>query len=437
MRNSLLILLLLLSTKWVLAQSNPSAVKAEAIAEPAQTVFKTKNSDLGRFEITCRQRILGSEKELTFSWHTWDKKKKKSHLLQSLQNYNGCNQYKFHLSQELNLTQISPPGERSDEPGAKTTVVYGWNKLNDEFVEKNKIQFSPYQIVRDRYRKILATAALPKAEKLIIANQAKIENFIQIHPEEAKVLCEDFYNAYKTYGENLFKEKDYQQSFDIFLSLKKKFSSPQNAFFDHKSKNSSLVLVCPFEDSNNDISEDHFYTFARRYLDHPEFVPYMIKKARRSIQDETEDSKELAEQILKYVSFVLKSADHGFQLEQQKDLVAAWNSLVRNRADQPNYERLLNEDNQLVFLLAETKKCDDIPSAVIKRISQKGDNREILKSMTLTSANDLYADGLEKAAVFEYKQFVLGRVLLKKCEEIPKSVFDRYFKFVQAQEYEK
>lgn len=426
----------LLFATFAWTQTNPTAVSAEGISEPAQVIYKTKSPKLGAFQVLCSQRKLSPDKELSFRFRAGSKKMKRPKEFLRVQTYNSCNQYKFKLSPDLQLTYVSPPGERSDEPGAKVTRTYVWKNAELKFEKSKEETFSPYKDIQARYRKILATAALPKAEKLIIANQKKIEDYIQIHKEEAKSLCEDFFNAYRSYGENLFKEKDYEQSFNIFLSLKRKFGDPQHAFFDSKSKNGSMALVCPSENSNPDISEDYFYSFARRYLNHIEFVPFMVQKVRRSLYQNTEESKELALQVLKYVTFLLKSAPRDFQLENQRQLVGAWGSLIRGNPEHPQYDRLLDEDTHLVFLLAERKSCADVPPEVIKRISQKKDNPELLKEMTLTAADDSYAEGLEKSAVFEYRQFVLGRVLLKKCEEIPKTVYERYFKYISAQPYQ-
>lgn len=404
--------------------------------DPEKVMYKTKNPQLGPFEVVCEQRIVSPKHEMIMSFRTTQNNLTIKHELIRLSNYNSCDNYKFKLSKDLILTMTSNPGGHVDEPGAKNILTYAWRKGLRNFELISQVEYSPFKELQTQYRKILATAAIPKAEKLVLAQRKKIEAYREIDSTKAQSVCEDFYNAYKVYGDNLYKQKDYKQAFDIYLSLRLKFGDPQNLFYKTSNKDQKMLLVCQTENSNNDQSEDQFYIFAKRYLYRPEFIPFMMQRVQRNLKQNTESSNELALQILKYLSFLLKSTSHADQLQYQNQLVEAWSKIVKDNTEHPYYDRLIEEDTHLIFLLAEIKSCGGIPKDVTERIAQKDDNRELLKNMTLASADDAYADGLEKAAVYEYKQYVLGRVLLKKCSQISKQILDRYFKFIQAQPYQ-
>lgn len=410
-----------------------SEAQKEIPFDPEKIIYKTKSPKLGPFEILCTQRLIVPNKEIIISFRINEKKIKTKHELLHFKTYNSCDSYKFKLSPDLKLTMTSTPGERTDEPGAKVTVTYAWNKNTRNFENVGKTLYSPFKELQAQYRKILATAAIPKAEKLVLANRKKIEAYHEIDPKQTQTVCEDFFNAYKIYGDNLYKEKDYKQAFDIYLSLKMKFGAPQNLFYNTGNKNEKIVLVCQEENTSADQSEDQFNTFARRYLNKVEFVPFMLQRFYRNLKNSTEASKELATQILKFLSYLLKTAPKSYQLEYQKKLIDAWNTLVKDNPEHPFYNRLLEEDGHLLFLLAENKSCSDVPKDVINRIPQKDDDPSVLKAMTLISGDEIYDEGLEKAAIFEYKQFVASRVLLKMCNEIPKKVFERYFKFIKSE----
>ena len=77
-----------------------------------------------------------------------------------------------------------------------------------------------------------------------------------------------------------------------------------------------------------------------------------------------------------------------------------------------------------------------IPEYILKRAPMRNDNKESLEAMTLTAANDYFKDGLDKSGIYEYKQFVQARAILNRCDEIPKIVFDRYFKFVKTHSFD-
>jgi hypothetical protein len=412
-----------------------SDVAKEIPFDPEKIIYKIKSPKLGPFEVVCAQRLIVPNKELIISFQVNEKKVKTKHQLLHFNTYNSCDSYKFKLSPDLKLTMTSSPGERTDEPGAKVTVTYAWNKDIQNFESVGKTTYSPFKELQTQYRKILATAAIPKAEKLVLANRKKIEAYHEIDPKQTKTVCEDFFNAYKVYGDNLYKEKDYKQAFDIYLSLKVKFGAPQNLFYNNGNKGDKIVLVCQEENSNADQSEDQFYSFARRYLNKVEFVPFMIQRFYRNMKENTDSSKELATQILKYLSYLLKTAPKSYQLEYQKKLIDAWNTLIKDNSEHPFYNRLLEEDGHLLFLLAETNSCSAVPKDVINRIPQKDDDPSVLKGMTLIVGDENYDEGLEKAAIFEYKQYVASRVLLKKCNDIPKKVFERYFKFIKTEPY--
>lgn len=403
--------------------------------DPPKVIYKVKNKKLGPFEILCSQRLVVPTKELIISFRVNEKKVKTKHELLHFTTYNSCDSYKFKLSNDLKLSMTSAPGERTDEPGAKVTVTYNWNKNTANFENVGKTTYSPFKDLQTQYRKILATAAIPKAEKLVLANRKKIEAYHEIDPKGAQSVCEDFFNAYKNYGDNLYKERDYKQAFDIYLSLKIKFGAPQNLFYNSGNKGEKIVLVCNEENSNADQSEDQFYLFAKRYLNKVEFVPFMIQRFYFNLKQNTEVSKELAVQILKYLSYLLKSAPNSYQLEYQKKLINAWNTLVKDNTEHPYYNRLLEEDNHLLFLLAEKKDCKNAPKDVVNRIPQKDDDPSVLQSMSLIVGDESYEEGMEKAAIFEYKQFVASRMLLKKCNDIPKKIIERYFKFVKSEPY--
>lgn len=405
--------------------------------DPDKVIYKTKNSALGPFEILCAQRVVSPQHELIIRFQVHENSVKTKHELLRFTSYNDCSKYRFKLSKDLTLTMVSSPGERVDEPGATITVTYAWKKPLHNFEGINKKIYSPFKELQTQYRKILATAAIPKAEKLVIANRKKIEAYREIDNKQTQAVCEDFHDAYKNYADNLYKQKNYKQAFDIYLSLKMKFGDPQNLFYNASTKNDKMVLVCQAENSNADKSEDQFYAFARRYLHKIEFVPFLLNRIQKNLQTNTEDSKDLALQMLKFLSYLLKSAPHSFQLDYQHKLIDAWGTLVKSTPESSEYNRLIDEDTHLIFLLAEAKNCSGISQKVIDRIAQKNDNKEILKAMTLTAADDDYNEGLQQSAVFEYRQYVLGRVLLKQCTQIPKKVFERYFQFVQSQPYMK
>jgi hypothetical protein len=426
------VLLVAATLAW--AESKSEAPK-EIPFDPEKIIYKTKSPKLGPFEIVCAQRLLVPNREIIISFLVNEKKVKTKHELLHFNTYNSCDSYKFKLSSDLKLTMTSAPGERTDEPGAKVTAIYAWNKNLQNFENVGKTVYSPFKELQAQYRKILATAAIPKAEKLVLANRKKIEAYHEIDPKQTKTVCEDFFNAYKVYGDNLYKEKDYKQAFDIYLSLKVKFGAPQNLFYNNGNKNDKIVLVCQDENSNADQSEDQFYIFAKRYLNKVEFVPFMLQRFYRNMKENTESSKELATQILKFLSYLLKTAPKGYQLEYQKKLIDAWNTLVKDNSEHPFFNRLLDEDGHFLFLLAENKNCTAVPKDVINRIPQKDDDPSVLKGMTLIAGDEAYDEGLEKAAIFEYKQFVASRVLLKKCGDIPKKVFERYFKFIKTEPY--
>lgn len=418
---------------WAHTQTEPTQ---EIPFDPPKILYKSKSPTLGPFEILCEQRLVVPTKEIIISFRVNEKKVKTKHQLLHFTTYNSCNSYKFKLSKDLKLTMTSAPGERSDEPGSSVTVTYKWKKENLNFEKSGSTAYSPFKELQNQYRKILATKAIPKAEKLVLANRKKIEAYHEVDPKQAQTVCEDFFNAYKVYGDTLYKEKDYKQAFDIYLSLKLKFSAPQNLFYNADNKGEKMVLVCQEENSNTDQSEDHFYTFARRYLYKIEFVPLMLGRVQSNIKQNTTASKELATQILKFLSYLLKSASHSYQLEYQNKLINAWNSLIKNNSEHPDYNRLLEEDAHLLFLLAENHSCSGVPKDVINRIPQKDDDPAVLKSTNLIVADENYEEGLEKAAIFEYKQYVISRVLLKKCNDIPKVIFTRYFKFIKDQPYQ-
>lgn len=426
------VLLFVAAFSW--AESKSGAPK-EIPFDPEKVIYKIKSPKLGPFEVICTQRLIVPNKELIISFRVNEKKIKTKRELLHFNTYNSCDSYKFKLSQDLKLSMTSSPGERTDEPGAKVTVTYAWNKDIHNFENIGKTTYSPFKELQDQYRKILATAAIPKAEKLVLEQRKKIEAYHEIDSKGAQTVCEDFFNAYKVYGDNLYKEKDYKQAFDIYLSLKVKFGAPQNLFYNTGNKADKIVLVCQEENSNADQSEDQFYIFAKRYLNKVEFVPFMIQRFYRNLKENTESSKDLAIQILKYLSYLLKTAPKSYQLEYQKKLINAWNTLVKNNSEHSFYNRLLEEDEHLLFLLAERKSCNEVPKDVFNRIPQKDDDPSVLKGMTLLAGDEAYDEGLEKAAIFEYKQFVASRVLLKKCSDIPKKVFERYFKFIKAEPY--
>lgn len=403
--------------------------------DPDKIVYKTKNPTLGPVEVICQQRLVVPDREIVISYRLSKKKTAIKNELLRFTTFNNCDHYKFKLSNDLKLTMTSPPGGRADEPGAKVIVTFAWNKQMQNFENVGKTEYSPFKELQTQYRKILATAAIPKAEKFVMANRKKIEAYYEIDAKQAQTVCDDFFKAYKVYGDNLYKEKDYKQAFDIYLSLKLKFGSPQNLFYKSDKKNEKIVLVCQEENSNADESEDHFYAFARRYLNKVEFVPFMLQRIHRNLKENTETSKELATQILKYLSYLLKTASRSYQLQYQGKLVYAWNSLVKDNPEHPEYQRLLDEDNHLIFLLAANNDCASISKNVIRRLPQKDDDRELLKNVSLITGDESHDEGFEKAAIDEYKQFVASRVLLKTCKEIPKKVFDRYFKFIQAEPY--
>jgi hypothetical protein len=404
--------------------------------DPEKIIYKAKHPTLGRIEVTCQERVVVPQKEIILRSNIQNGKSKKSSELFHVTNYNSCSNYKIKVGKDSNLIMVSNPGNRSDEPGATLTQVFAWKKDLRQFQPISKTIYSPFKDLQTRYRKILATAAIPKAEKFIIDNRKVVENYRSIDPQQTQAICEDFHNAYKTYADNLYKQKDYLKSFDIYVSLKLKFGDPQNIFYDQKNKDKAIVLVCQLENSNTDQSENQFYTFARRYLNKIEFVPSMLKRAETNIEINTTASKELATQILKFAAYVLKSAPIEYQLEQQPRLLEVWNLLIKDDPENPNYPRLLDEDAHLVMMLAYTHSCAVIPKTVIHRMDLKNDNKEMLNSMTLTPGDDYYNENLEKSAIFEYRQYVMGRALLKKCDDIPKRVFDRYFKFIKAQSYQ-
>ncbi len=425
-------LILAIALTWADSKND---IQKEIPFDPDKVIYTTKNPQLGPFEIVCAQRLIVPNKEIIISFQINKKNLKTKHELLHFNTYNSCESYKFKLSHDLKLNMTSPPGERTDEAGSKITVTYSWNKNIQNFEKVDQSIYSPFKELQNQYRKILATAAIPKAEKIVLANRKKIEAYHEYDPKGVQSVCQDFFNAYKVYGDNLYKEKDYKQAFDIYLSLKVKFGAPQNLFYNNGNKEDKIVLVCHEENSSTDQSEDQFYTFAKRFLNKVEYVPFMIQRFYRNIKENTDNSKELATQILKFLSYLLKTAPNGYQLEYQKKLIDAWNTLVKDNADHPYYGRLQNEDEHFLFLLAEKNNCNAIPKDVINRIPQKDDEPSVLKGMTLIVGDENYEEGLEKAALYEYKQFVASRVLLKKCNEIPKKVFERYFKFIKAQPY--
>lgn len=416
--------------------TTPKQAAAEIPFEPEKMLLKT-NSSLGGLRVLCKQRYLGPEREIVILYRvTQNKQIKVPGLLLQAKNFNSCADYNVKLGKDLNLTMVSSPGERVNEPSATITIFYQWNKSNNRFLEVRKVAYSPFKSVQANYKKAFNQGDLALAEKVIVTERKKIEPILEINVETSHEICEEFNTGYKKNADQLFRQKKYKEAFDLFMTMRQKFGDPQNIFLDSKGKKNSVVIVCQSENSNTDQSEDQFYTFARKYLNKIEYVPFLIKRAQQSLSAKTTAGNELATQILKFTSYVLKAAPNAFQLEQQPDLVKAWGRLAGDNPEHPEFDRVLDEDTHLVFLLAESNSCKGIPPQIFKRLTQKNDNQEILKSMTITAGDDFYTEGLQKSAVYEYKQFVQGRALLKKCDQIPKKVFDRYFKFMRAQPYE-
>jgi hypothetical protein len=402
--------------------------------EANYSLIKKKIPSLGLLEIVCEERELPPQNEILISYKmTRNKSVKSSGFILKTKTYNTCPSYKASVSNSLQLTLVSSPGERINEAGSTSTTVFQWKKVGKHFQQVSQSFYSPYKSVQAEYKKLLKDTLFAKAEKVIVKNRKKVDAAIESEITDANSICEEFQNAYTTFAEQLYQRKKYSDSFDLLLTLKRKFADPQNIFFDSKAKKENLVIVCQNVNSDNDQSEDRFYTFAKRYLNKVEYVPFLIKVAKEKLAKKAKNLTDEADSMLKFTSSLLKSAPRFFQLEHQYALILAWNRLIENNSEHTEYERLSAEDTHLIFLLAQEKKCKGVPADVLKRGIQKDDNKEALQAMTLTVGDDFYNEGLEKSAVFEYQQFVLGRALLNKCEQIPQYVFDRYFKFVKEQ----
>jgi hypothetical protein len=410
--------------------------KVENAFSVDKIILKKVTPKYGLLEVKCKERPHGSENEVMI--HFSFKKNKKvnlSGLILKTKTANTCASYKFILDTNLNLISVSNPGEKINEAGAILTVKYLWQDSSHSYQESNRQLFSPFKEVRQTYKKQLDDFELLLAEKTLIQKKKKVAAALDAQLTTTAQICEEFQKAYLAKADLLLKKRKISDAVDTLYLMKQKFGDPQNIFYDSNLKNNSLVLICQKETSNNDQSEDQFYTFARRYLNKVEYVPYLLKKVQQSINLKTPQNNELAVQALKFVSFVLKSGDSEFQIKNQPELIRTWNLLIKDNPEHANYERLIEEDTHLIFLLAQNKKCAQLPQSVLNRISQKNDSAESLKSMSLAAADDFYSEGLEQSAVFEYKQYSQGRALLKKCEQIPKTVLDRYFKFIKEQPY--
>ncbi len=411
--------------------------KKEIPLEKNFVVMRKRSSPIGLIEMTCQEKDASPEKEITHSFKiSAGKKTKLANSFFQTKNYNSCLNYKFTLGKDLLLKMVSGPGKRINEAGATVTTTFKWSAAEKNFKQISQVIYSPFKEVETQYLKALKEESLEAAEKIIIEQRSKIDAAIESELTNEHFICDRFQKAYELKGARLNKEQKFKEAFQHYFTMQHKFADPQNIFYDEKAKKNNLVIVCQNSNADNDQSEDQFYAFSRKYLNRIDYVPYLILQAHRKVYSLRGEPKDEAESILKFTSQLMKTGSIQFQLDHEIRLIEAWNKIIKNNPEHNQYARMIDEDIHLLFILAKKNKCKMIPKYILKRAPMRDDTKESLEAMTLTAANDYFKDGLDKSGIYEYKQFVQARAILNRCDEIPKIVFDRYFKFVKTHSFD-